>query len=82
MIIAEVFIPSLDKSYDFKLNGDVIVSVLIEEISSVICQKEQCEITGDKNNLMLFKEEGKQILSMGLSLYENGIKTGDKLILV
>ena len=81
MIIAEIFVPALDKVYDFKLNEDVIVSVLIDEISSVICQKEQCEITGDKNNLMLFKVDDNQILSMGLSLYQNGIKTGDRMML-
>ncbi len=82
MIIAEVFVPSLDKSYEFKLNEDIAVWVVIDEISSVICQKEQCEIKGNKDSLMLFKPEVNQVLSMGLSLYENDIKTGDRLILI
>ncbi len=82
MIITEIYVMSLDKSYDFKLNEDVIVTVLIEEISNMICQYEQCEIRGDRENLLLFSEEQHKMLSMELSLYENGIQTGDTLILV
>lgn len=82
MIIAEVFVPSLDKSYEFKLNEDVAVWTVIDEISSVICQKEQCNISGDKDKLMLFKTDTAQVLSMNLSLYENGIKSGDRLMLI
>lgn len=82
MIIAEVFVPSIDKTYDFKFDEDVIVSVVAEEIGAIICQKEQCNVLGDKDNIMLFKAETNQILSMGLSLYENGIKTGDRLMFV
>ena len=82
MIIVEVFVPSLDKSYEFKLNEDVAVSIVIDEISSVICQKEQCNISGDKEQLMLFKPDNNQTLSIRLSLYENDIKTGDRLMLI
>lgn len=82
MIIAEIYVPSLDKTYDFKLNENVVASVLAEEIGAVICQKEQCNLSGDKDNLMFFKAENNQVLSMGLSFYENGIRTGDRLIFV
>lgn len=74
--------PSLDKSYDFKLDEDIVLSVITDEIASIICQKEQCGISGNKRELMLFKPANSHILSMGLSLYENGIKTGDRLVLV
>ena len=82
MIIVEVSVPCIDKTYDFKLNEDIILSVIIDEIASVICQKEQCEITGEKSDFMLFKAETNQALSMNLSLFENDVKSGNKLILV
>lgn len=82
MIIVEIFVPSVDKTYEFKLNEDVSVSVAIDEISSVICQKEQYAVIGDKSQLMLVRTENRQILYMGLSLYENGVQSGDSLMLV
>ena len=75
MILVEVFVPSLDRTYEFKLNEDVAVSVVIEEISSVICQKEQCDVEGNRCGK-------QQILSSNLSLYENGVQSGDRLYLL
>lgn len=80
MIVAEIYVPVLDASYDFKLDENVPTGVVIEEIASVICQKEQCEIGGDKTQFMLFKVENRQSLSANLTLYENGVTTGDSLV--
>jgi uncharacterized ubiquitin-like protein YukD len=82
MLMVEVYVPSLDKTYDFKLNEDVPVYVVIDEISAVICQKEQCLVSGEKDKFMLFKKDKSQILSTNLTLYENEIKTGDLLMLI
>ena len=82
MIIVESYVPSIDRTYDFKLNEDVVLSIVIEEITSVICQREKCRITGEKNDFLLLRAESNSILSKSLSLYENDVKTGDKLILV
>ncbi|HCI60430.1 glutamyl-tRNA amidotransferase [uncultured Ruminococcus sp.] len=82
MIIVEIYVPSIDRTYDFKLNEDVVLSIVIEEITSVICQREKCSITGEKNDFLLLRAESNSILSKSLSLYENDVKTGDKLILV
>lgn len=82
MIIAEIYAPSVDKTYEFKLNEDVAVSVVIDEITAVICQKEQCSVRGDKSVFLLFSCDSRQILSLNLSLYENGIQSGCRLMLV
>ena len=82
MIIVEISVPSIDRTYDFKLTEDVVLSIVIEEITSVICQREKCSITGEKNDFLLLRAESNSILSKSLSLYENDVKTGDKLILV
>lgn len=82
MILVEVFVPSLDRTYEFKLNEDVAVSVVIEEISSVICQKEQCDVEGNRSEFILVLCGKQQILSSNLSLYENGVQSGDRLYLL
>lgn len=82
MIIAEIYVPSVDKTYEFKLNEDVAVSVVIDEITAVICQKEQCSVRGDKFGFLLFSSDSGKILSLNLSLYENGIRSGSGLMLV
>ena len=75
MIIVEVFVPAIDNIYEFRLNEDVAVNVVIEEIISVICQKERADF--------LRVLSGKQqVLSSNLSLYENGVQSGDRLIML
>lgn len=81
MIIVNVFIPLMDKEYEFKLNEDIPVCWIIEEITSLICQKEQYVLSNDSQQFMLYKTECYRTLSVSLSLYENDIKSGDRLIL-
>lgn len=80
MIYVEITVPSIDGTYEFKLNEDIPVYTVIEEICSVICEKEQCKLISD-SGMMLFGGEGRSALSLNLTLYENGIQNGNKLIL-
>ena len=82
MILVEIYVPSMERKYEFRLNEDVAAGVIIEELSSVICQKEQCKVCGKVNDLMLLLPEKSRIISSGLSLYENGVKSGDRLMLI
>ena len=82
MIIVEVYAVSLEKTYEFKLNEDIAVHVVTDEISSLICQKEQCMVRGERGRWLLVLRDRQQILSANLSLYENGVQSGDKLMLV
>ena len=82
MIIVEVYVPCLDKTYEFKLNEDVIVAVATEEIVSVICQKEQYKPFESRSKFLLYNTATERQLSVSLSLFENGVCMGDKLILV
>ncbi len=41
MILVNIFIPLIDKEYEFKLNEDVPVYWIIEEVSALICQKKE-----------------------------------------
>lgn len=82
MIMVDVYVPALDREYDFTLDQNVNVSMIVEEISEMIAHKEHSEIVGSMDGLMLFdRQEGKR-LSGSATLASGGIRTGSKLILV
>ena len=42
MIMADVYVPSIGRQYDFSLDEQAVIAQLIPEIAEVICQKENC----------------------------------------
>ena len=82
MILVDIFVPSLDKTYDFQLNEDVPVDALIDEICEMIGQKEHSTMIGSSDDVFLCSFSGKRVLDRNKSLYESGINTGESLVLV
>lgn len=82
MILVDVYVPSVDNTYDFQLDEDATVATLVEEIGELIGQKEHCRIAGNIENLMLCLREDKKILPKNLTLKACGVQTGNSLILV
>lgn len=82
MVLVDIYVPSIDKTYDFQLNDAVQIEDLIDEISEMIGNKEQTEIVGDVSKLQLYDKRNEHILSKKASLSEYGIKNGDNLIFI
>ena len=82
MILVDVMIPSIDKSYDFNVDENAQIALVMEEIVEMISQKEQCKIIGNKENLLLCQYAGQAILNKQMTLKEYGITNGYKLLLV
>ena len=82
MIMVDVYVPSVDREYDFEIDENAPVSLVLEEISAMVCQKEQCVLTGDARELILCDRATQRILTPGYSLKECHIGVGAKLILV
>lgn len=82
MIMVNVSVPSIGRQYHFSLDEQAPVSMLIAEISEVICQKESCFLEGDIDKLHLCSKNRKKILSPEESLARYGIVNGDSLMLV
>ena len=55
---------------------------MLEEISGMICQKEQCSLSGSVKELMLVSQNQRKLLSEELSLAHYNISQGDRLLLV
>ena len=82
MIMVDIFVPVLNNQYNFKLNDECPISVVIEEISGVVAQKERTELIGDKTKLELCLCAEKRILPKNMSLKACGIKNGSLLMLL
>lgn len=82
MVLVDVSVPVLNQIYDFKLDENMEIGILIEEIVEMICQKEQCQIIGNLSEIFLCEVETKEILSKTRTLQESNIHTGSRLMLV
>ena len=82
MILVDIFIPSVDKTYDFQLNENVSIAAVIEEISEMIEDKEKTTLQGDVSQLQLCEPVRGITLPKRSSLSECRVMTGDRLILV
>lgn len=82
MILVQIEVPSLDRQYQFNLDESVRVETIIAEVVEVISQREQCRLTGEVSGLSLCSKEREIILDRGKSLFDQGIKKADTLILL
>ncbi|MFR5633998.1 MAG: EsaB/YukD family protein [Monoglobales bacterium] len=82
MILVDIYTPAMNRTYDFNLDEHVTISNLLEEISGMICQKEQCTLKGSQKELFLVSRNRNRILNSDLTLADYQISPGDQLMLV
>lgn len=82
MIMVDVFVPVLNNQYNFKLNDECPIGMVIEEIADMVAQKERTQLVGDKNKLELCVKKDKRMLSKKKTLSECGIENGSLLMLI
>lgn len=82
MILVDINIVSIDKTYDFNLDEDTPIGVLIEEISEMVSQKERMELEGKSEAFYLCDKKDSCILPKASTLRKCHIRTGDFLFMV
>lgn len=82
MILVDIFVPSVNKVYDFQLSETTPIHTVIEEITEMISQKERAVIVGDIKELMLCDKKTQCILEKNKTLAESDIITGQSLIFI
>lgn len=82
MILVEVFVPMINRSFDFRLDEDSPVEEITEEIAETVCHSQQCILKGKYEDLILCKVRNHRILAAGMSLRDAGVRTGDRLTLL
>lgn len=82
MILVDVFVPSINNRYEFQLDETVKIELIIDEIAEMICQKEHCDLLGNKEDLCLGAYQSECILQRQTTLEQNQVEDGSRLILV
>lgn len=82
MITVDVYIPAMNRIYNFNLDEESPIRVLIEEISELICKKEHSSLDGDKTRFVMGSMDRAINFCPEDSLRACSVKNGEKLILV
>lgn len=81
MILIDVYVPALDKVYDFSVDENSAISVLTEELAEMICQYEQYDPIEHPERIMLACESKRLRLPANETLLSCGIRHGERLIM-
>ena len=81
MLMIEVYSPSADRSYDFQMTEDIKAGDAARSFAEMIARKNGCTLADDAA-ASLYDVSGKRKLDDKVSLEDNGILSGMKLILV
>ena len=81
MLVA-VYFAETNQSYDFKLDGDVPVGRLVEEMVGMIAQRDHLVLKRDPGLFLLCGRKQGRIFEKNSTLLANGVASGDELLLV
>ena len=81
MILVDVHALQLGEVYDFEVDEDKTADELLEDIVSLICKKENKK-QKKEGNYYLYALNKECILRGALSFREQGIRSGERLVLV
>lgn len=82
MIMVDVYVPALEREYDFKLDEKRTVLEIKEEVCRLIAQKERCTLQGESREMILCEKQEGDIFLSAQTLEACGIKTGSRLMLL
>lgn len=82
MLFVEVKVPVLEQVYDFKVEKKEKVNRVLFDMITKICQKENYNLEGKKDKVLLWDVEQKKILPKDWTMEECGIKTGTRLLIL
>ncbi len=82
MILVDVYLPVVDRVYDFNLDESKPIGMMIVDIVDMICQKEQWQPPKNMAGMALWVIDEKRKLPGNSTLAANRIVSGMRLMLV
>lgn len=82
MILVDVTFPELDRTIDFQLNEDVRAWDIAEEIASMVAASMGKVYSSQHSTIRLYAADRQRALNMSVSLRDNGIHSGDRLLFI
>lgn len=82
MILVDIYIPSLDKVYDFQVDEKVSVENLVVEVAEMIANETRSGRKSEAEQFLLCSVEKGMILPGKSTLQACGMRNGSRLLLV
>lgn len=82
MILADVFVPSIDKTYNCSLDESASIGMVVEELVEMVERSEQAPFVGNREHVQLISKPTNQTLPKDNTLKECAVKSGITLILI
>lgn len=82
MILVDVEVPMMGKSYDCLLDENSKVKSTIESLCEMICQKEQCDFQGNREELTLWKKKEGYRIPADMTLKSCEVNSGTCLLML
>ncbi len=82
MILTEVYIPAINKKYDFRLDENAYIADVIWEIGNMVFIKDNNKNIGLIENLILCDYSTKIVFSLQRTLKDYGVSSGTCLTLI
>lgn len=82
MILIDIYVASLEESFDFRVDETVKIVQVVSEISEMLTVKYRTGLNKPISEFMLCSYEEKKVLDNNSTLWENNITNGSKLLLV
>ena len=80
MILVDVQVPMLDQVFDFELNEEMEVEKVIKDIS-LLAAKQENLICKNGKEMCLYVLGQEKLLERNISLRQQGVRAGDRLVL-
>ncbi len=81
MILVDVQIPAMDRVYDFELDEELTAKVAMQDIQMLVSKLEKVSERG-KEDSYLYSLRQDSILKREETLKQQGVRDGDRLILI
>lgn len=82
MILVELYFQELNQQYDVNLDEKLDIGSLIDGVVELIAQKEHLTLSRNPGLFLLCDAASRRILHPQTTLSENGIRSGQRLILL
>lgn len=81
MILTDIQVPAVNRTYDFELEEEMPVKELTERIVEIIAEREEMSYDR-KDEMQLYAQSRGKVLDGERSLRQQGIRNGEKLYLI
>lgn len=82
MILVDIYTPAVDQTYDFMLDENSPVDAVMLEITEMLAKKTGSDLPPNSGAFILYNAGRAVPVQADRTLFENGVRDGDRLILV